>query len=159
MPASEDAPALDLDRYVPHLIGTLYNRMSAHASAEYRKEFGVGVVDWRVLSTLRLDPGASAAAITSVFEGDKAAVSRVLKHLTELGHVRFIASERDPRRKSWEPTATGAALHDALLARALEREAVLTTGIPNADLDVFFDVIHKRRANLRAMGEGGPSDE
>ena len=145
---------LDLDRYVPYFLAAINNALSAGASATYRAEFGIGVTDWRVLSTLAQEPGAPAARIVELVALDKAAVSRSLTTLQGLGMTQAKARKSDPRRKDWRLTAKGWRLHDAVLARALERERALTAGIPPEDLEACLRALRRMRVNVETLGRG-----
>ena len=43
---------LHLERYVPGLLAWLSNKLAGDASKVYRSRFGVGIVEWRILSYL-----------------------------------------------------------------------------------------------------------
>ena len=75
---------LDLARYVPALITFLANKLSASASGQYRKMFGVGIVEWRVIALLAVEPETTANSVSNVIGLDKALVSRTVKKLKEL---------------------------------------------------------------------------
>ncbi|MEM9395487.1 MAG: MarR family winged helix-turn-helix transcriptional regulator [Pseudomonadota bacterium] len=149
---------LNLKNYIPHLLETVSNPLSAGASAAYLARFELGVVDWRVISTLRLSPDLHAARICEVFEGDKAAVSRSLQRLAERGLAVFTQSARDPRRKTWALTEAGEDMHEKLLSVALGREEELVAGVDPDDLEVFLQVLRKMQGNVARMkSESGPS--
>jgi len=148
---------LDLDTYVPHLLGAVNNPLSAGASALYLERFGVGVVEWRVLSTLRIEPAIPASRIAAVFAGDKAAVSRALKRLLADGHVTFRAMPSDPRRRTWTLTATGERLHGEIMALALAREAQLIAGADPHDLEAFLRVMRLMRRNVARLRPEAPA--
>ncbi len=142
---------LNLDNYVPHLLETVSNPLSAGASAAYLARFDLGVVDWRIISTLRISPNLPAARICEVFAGDKAAVSRALKRLALRGLAGFTQSARDPRRKTWALTEAGEDLHEKLLSVALAREAELVAGVDPDDLEVFLGVLRRMQGNVARM--------
>jgi DNA-binding MarR family transcriptional regulator len=151
---SPQGRVLDLDIYIPHLLGAVHNPLSAGASAEYLATFGLGVVEWRVLSTLMIEPSSPAARICEVFSGDKAAVSRALKRLEAEGHAVFTASQSDPRRKTWALTRSGQALHARMLDAALAREARLIAAVDPDDLEVFLKVMRQLRDNATSLKTG-----
>lgn len=142
---------LDLDRYVPYFLTSVYNALSRGASQLYLDRFGVGIVEWRVLTMLALEPGIPAARICEVIALDKAGVSRALARLSALGHAAFAPEAADPRRKAWRLTASGEALHDAILEIALGREAALLEGVDPAEFETFLRVMRRMRANVERM--------
>ena len=51
---------LNLSRYVPGLVTFLANKLATGASQCYRKHFGIGVVEWQMLSMLAVESGITA---------------------------------------------------------------------------------------------------
>ena len=51
---SPHAPALD--SYTPAYLTFLANKLYGGASAIYRRRFGVGIVEWRIMSLLAIEP-------------------------------------------------------------------------------------------------------
>ncbi|MEH6367507.1 MAG: MarR family winged helix-turn-helix transcriptional regulator, partial [Pseudomonas marincola] len=91
-------PPLNLERYVPALLTFLTNNMSSGASACYRKHFGIGIVEWRVLAMLAVEDHISANRIVQVIGLDKGAVSRSLQMLEREGFVSTEVDSKDARR-------------------------------------------------------------
>src|SRR2546428_8744455 len=82
------AMKLDLDRYVPGLLLWLSNKMSASASKLYRRQFDLGVTDWRVLAYIEIYPWSNGAQVCALIGLDKAAVSRSFSLLESRGILR-----------------------------------------------------------------------
>ena len=116
---------LDLERYVPALITYLANKLSSGASQHYRSEFGVGVVEWRVMALLAVEPAITANRVCKVIGLDKAAVSRAIKSLDSAALITSEKSDKDARQILLNLSATGREKHDAILDVALAREARL----------------------------------
>ena len=142
---------LDISRYVPYFITVVHNKLARGSSALYLERFGIGIVDWRVLSSVVMEPGASATRICQIIELDKGAASRSLSKLDALGYLEHEATEQDLRRKTWTLNARGLALYEAMLDVALERERELIHGIAPEDIEVFLHVMKKMIANLQQM--------
>jgi len=153
------APHLELTRYVPGLLNFLSNKLSSGASACYRKHFGVGVVEWRMLSMLAVENGITANRISQVIGLDKSAVSRALQQLAAAGHVRMEADERDGRRSSVYLTPAGEALHDSILAAALEREQRLLSGLSAEEIDTLVNLLGRLHAQVAYVNEYEPGSE
>jgi DNA-binding MarR family transcriptional regulator len=145
--ATPDAKLLDLDRYVPGLITFLANKLSRSASAIYRRNFQVGINEWRVMSQLALEPWISASRICGVIGIDKSVVSRSLALLEGRGLVQGQDAKGTPRRRLMALTGSGRALHDRMIAVALERERRLLaclTPAEQASLVNMLDRLHRR---------------
>ncbi|MCQ4261099.1 MarR family winged helix-turn-helix transcriptional regulator [Stutzerimonas stutzeri] len=150
------APHLDLSRYVPGLLNFLSNKLSAGASACYRKHFGVGVVEWRMLSMLAVENGITANRISQVIGLDKSAVSRALQQLAAAGHVQMEVDDRDARRYTVSLTAEGEALHDRIFAAAMEREKRLLTDLSPAEIDTLVSLLGRLHAQVGYVNEYEP---
>ena len=125
------APTLDYDTYVTGMIAWLANRLSIGAAATYRGLFGIGVMEWRVMAHLAIEPGSTGARIGRVIGLDKAAVSRTVATLLHRGLATRV--EGAGRGQQWALTDAGAALHARVLASALDREAWLLAPLSVAE--------------------------
>ncbi|WP_191600458.1 MarR family winged helix-turn-helix transcriptional regulator [Marinomonas algicola] len=148
---------LDLDRYVPALVTFLANKLSSGASACYRKNFDVGVVEWRLLALLKVEQNITANRMCQVIGLDKAAVSRALKLLSQRGSVNFIKDEKDGRSSLICLTKEGEILHDKILHIALEREALLLGGFQAEEVEVLLRLLHKLNANIGQVNAFDPN--
>jgi DNA-binding MarR family transcriptional regulator len=140
-PATLDAPS-----YVPGLITWLANKLSAGASQLYRKQFDLGVIDWRVLATIASETvgneaGATGARICQVVGLDKAAVSRSFGVLTRRGLIRL--GKTAGRARLAELTPAGRAVHDAILQLALARQARLLEGFSDEERRLMVTYLHR----------------
>ncbi|KXI26730.1 MarR family winged helix-turn-helix transcriptional regulator [Paraglaciecola hydrolytica] len=147
---------LDLEKYIPALVTSLSNKLSAGASNCYRKYFNIGVIEWRVLAMLKVESDISANRICQVIGLDKAAVSRALKQLQASGLVSFIKDKLDGRSSSIHLTHQGEILHDKILTVALAREKLLLEGISEAELEVLIEVLLKLNKNLQQVNAFEP---
>lgn len=143
---------VDVTTYIPYFFAAINNTLSRGASQLYLDKFGVGIVEWRVISMLGIEPKIPASRICDVIALDKGAVSRALNKLNESGHLDYSSSETDPRKKIWWLSKKGSELHDSILAMALERERRLIAGVDPDDLEAFLRVIRLMRLNVNSLG-------
>jgi DNA-binding MarR family transcriptional regulator len=139
---------VDTDTYIPYFLAVVNNALSRSASAQYLKDFGIGIGEWRVLSILANEPGIAASRICQVVAMDKAAVSRSLDRLNKQDLLHINHAENDPRRRSLSLNPAGYDLHDRILQVALERERALIEGVDPADLECFLRVMRTMRDNV-----------
>ena len=132
---------LNLSRYVPGLVTFLANKLATGASQCYRKHFGIGVVEWRMLSMLAVESDITANRICQAIGLDKSAVSRSLQTLEAAGRITSQLDPKDARRYTVRLTASGKELHDRVLKVALEREARLLSGLTPAEVDTLIDLL------------------
>ncbi len=144
---------VDLSTYIPYFLVAINNALSRGASRLYLDLFGVGIVEWRIISMLAIEPRIPASRICEVVSLDKSGTSRALQRLLSLGYLTFAASKSDPRRKIWWLNARGFGLHDKILELALEREKELIEGIDPNDLEVFLRVVRLMRKNVDQISD------
>lgn len=150
---SEPGPVLDLDRYVPGLLTFLANKLSRSASALYSREFGVNVTEWRIISQLAIEPGIPASRICQVIGFDKGPVSRSLAAMGRKGILTIDQDAADARRHVIALTPSGRALHDRIIAVALERERRLLACLSEADQERLRALLKAVHDNLGALDQ------
>lgn len=147
---------VNIDGYMPYFLASINNTLSRGASKYYLREFGIGIVEWRIVSMLAIEERIPASRIVDVVQLDKAATSRGLRDLHAKGYVAFEANDSDPRRRIWWLSDAGHALHERVLAIALERERSLLRGVDPADLEIALRVMRRMNQNVRDLtGDDG----
>ena len=144
----QDGPVLDLDRYVPALLAFVANKLSRSGSALYRRHFGIGIIEWRILAMLAVEPSIPASRICQVIGLDKGPVSRSLAMLQRRGLVTMGADAADTRRRLAALTPDGRALHDRILVVAQERERRLLSCLTPAQRGALVEMLNLLHDNL-----------
>lgn len=144
-------PVINHGRYIPALINFLGNKLSAGASSSYRREFGVGITEWRILSMLASEDACTAQQICQFFDLDKGLVSRTLKSLADNGSVTVSAAADGDNRRIVLLTRAGRALHDRIIELALDREKVLLDCLDPKEVDVLIDLLRRLLAQTPAV--------
>jgi len=142
---------VDVNTYIPYFLSSINNALSRSASLQYRQEFGIGIVDWRVISMLAIEPKIPASRIGEVLSLDKAQTSRSLQLLSDRLYVEFKTSENDTRRKTWWLSDAGYNLHDRILLVARTRERQLIAGADPEDLEAFLRIVRLMRHNVEGF--------
>lgn len=150
-------PQLNLARYVPGLLTFLANKLATGASQCYRKHFGIGVVEWRMLSMLAVESDITANRICQVVGLDKSAASRSLQTLEAAGHVQSQVDPKDARRYTVRLTASGKALHDEVIKVALERERRLLGDLSPAEVDTLVNLLGRLHTQVTHVNEYDPA--
>jgi DNA-binding MarR family transcriptional regulator len=151
-----DADTMDLDTFVPALLTFVANRLTNSGSATYRKLFGVGMMDFRVLAMLSVEPGVSGARIARVIGLDQAAVSRTLRSLEDRGLVT--ATPAGGRSRATVMTAKGREVYDAAWEVAKRREALLLEGLSEEEQALLRTLLRRlllATPRLTDLGEQG----
>lgn len=139
---------IDVSSYAPFLLNAVSNAWGRKTSTIYRRDFDVGLSEWRVLSMLNIEPRITARRICDVLRQDKAAVSRSLKALLQKGLLRYEQTANDPRKRVWSLSPEGLKTHDALMTVALSCERELVSDIDSEDFSAFLRVMHQMLSNM-----------
>lgn len=123
-PGDDDAPLLDLERFVPYQLSVLSNVVSQEIAEAYGERFGLAITEWRILAVLGRFPGMSAVGVAERSAMDKVAVSRAVARLLERGLLHRETHGDDRRRSVLELSEAGRAVYAevAPLALSYERE-------------------------------------
>ena len=142
---------INVQNYVPYFFAAINNALSQGASKRYLDAFGIGIVEWRIMSMLAIEPLISATRICEVVALDKSSTSRGLKSLDGKALLDTDDSGGDTRRKIWRLNTAGEALHDKIITVALERERRLLAGIDGADLEIALRVMRQMCQNVEVL--------
>jgi DNA-binding MarR family transcriptional regulator len=140
--------ALDLDNYIPAYLTFLANKLSSGASAIYRRKFGVGIVDWRIMALLAIEPWIVAGRICEVIGLDRAAVSRSVRLMVRKGLVETKFRNGNERRQFLALTRSGINLHDEIVKVALSRERQLLRGFSDEERKTAIKLLARMHAQL-----------
>ncbi|MEC7762081.1 MAG: MarR family winged helix-turn-helix transcriptional regulator [Pseudomonadota bacterium] len=148
---NEGHRVVSLDTFIPGLLSRIDNALSRGASQVFRRDFGIGMVEWRVMAMLAIEPRIHAVRVCEVTSCDKGQVSRALASLHDQGIVTGEVVGADPRKKKWWLTDKGYAIHDQLFAVALAREERLIEGCDTDDLEAFLRVARIMEKNVAKL--------
>jgi DNA-binding MarR family transcriptional regulator len=149
------AHALDLDSYIPAQLTFLAGKLSSGASAIYRPRFGVGIADWRMMALLAARPWVVASHICNSTGLDKAAVSRSVRSLQDLGLIEVAPDRRDQRKQLIALTRKGVALHDRIVELAVAREQALLDGLSETERKTLLRLLVHLQRQLRTVNAVG----
>ena len=139
---------IDLNTYIPSFLSTINNALSRGASQKYRDQFGIGIVEWRVMSMLAIEPNIPAVRIGEVICTDKGQVSRALLSLSDANLAVSEIVSADVRKKNWWLNTAGYAMHAQILEIALERERQLIADCDPEEIEAFLRVARIMNRNL-----------
>ncbi|HTI68238.1 MAG TPA: MarR family winged helix-turn-helix transcriptional regulator [Caulobacteraceae bacterium] len=142
---------IDRDRYFPQFISSIANKISRGGSRVYLQLFGIGIIEWRILSVLAHNPKSTANVICNTIDLDKAAASRSIQVLEQLGYVATATDPGDGRKRSVSLTPAGQALHDRAIKVALQREQQLLVGFDDHEREVLLGLLRRMHANAVEM--------
>ncbi|HEX5957268.1 MAG TPA: MarR family winged helix-turn-helix transcriptional regulator [Hyphomicrobiaceae bacterium] len=141
-------PILDLNSHIATKVAVFANRLSRSASRYYRKRYGIGVVDWRLVMFIGHAVETRANRICSQTGLDKGAVSRSLNTLQRRGLISVEEDGIDNRRNNITLTAKGRTLHDEMVPVALDRQSDLVADLTKVEIDLFTALIDRMQARV-----------
>jgi DNA-binding MarR family transcriptional regulator len=142
---------LNLDTYIPGLLTHVTTKLSSGASTVYRRAFGIGVTEWRVIAILAIEPGISASRICQVSGSDKALVSRTIQILEKQKYVIVHSVGEDSRRGAVTLTAAGLDLHDRVIKVALEREKLLLQDLNEKEIALVAKLLRRMHSRVEMV--------
>ncbi len=142
--------ALDLDQYIPAHLTYIAGKIQSGASAIYRPIYGVGITDWRIMALLASEPWIRATRVCQATGLDKAAVSRSVRDMQEMGLVEVHLDPADQRRQCIALTRKGLSHHDKIVELARQREAHLLQDFTDAERQTLLDFLARMENRVRS---------
>lgn len=143
-----DTSPLDMDSYIPGLITVLGNKLTSHTSVMYRKDFGVGAIEWRIMSLLASMSNATSADLSRISGLDKAAIARNLATLRRKALVTIADDPQHGRRRIVKLSTDGRALHNKIIIAARHNERKLLSCFTAAESATLTKLLQRLRGHL-----------
>lgn len=158
LPTNMSPIRLDLDQSPLVLLTVLGNRLTATGSATYRRKFGLGIVEFRLLAALAAEPGISGRRIGEMAGMDNGAVSRSLRSLQSAGLVCRESAKNNRAYHQWRLTEAGQEAHDRAVTAAVERDRILLVDLTPAERNMLVDMIRRMLARVPDLSELSEED-
>lgn len=142
------AHTIDRQQYVPAYLALVSNSLQWSGSQLYLRNFGIGINDWRVLTSLGNRPGSTAVALSNWLDMNKSMVSRSFRTLQDM---RLIGTDSKVGRKKFYLTATGAALHEQMMPIAMRRNDILLQGFSDEEQSALLDFLRRMHTNMNMV--------
>ncbi len=127
-------------------VGTaLLNLFSQH----YQNQYGIGIVEWRIMAVLNNEPDIRQRDICNTLSADKAAISRGLTKLKEKCLIVGTDTQWPNRRKYWQLSPAGDALHNVILKDSEQINQVLLKGIPIQQVLTTYHTLQQLQVNVQ----------
>ncbi|WP_203073887.1 MarR family winged helix-turn-helix transcriptional regulator [Falsiroseomonas ponticola] len=162
MSSPDPAAAATIRDLLSYRIHRLANALSRGAALRYRQEFGVSLMEWRILALLGGFAPLTLRDLARESGLDKAQASRAVKALVARGLVERESGPSDGREVALRLSAEGQRVQDGLMRAAREREAAFRAALPPGSLAMLEEAIRlltaeaRRQAALAAQGPREP---
>jgi len=143
----------DLRKHVPFYLASISYRLGRNASRSFPVLFGLNQMEWQILAILASTPLASATDVSEISCIDKAAVSRGVRRLEELGLVAATPVASHNRKRLLALTPAGEAAFNKVSRYVLERERTLMRGISSAEQDLLVDLLRRIYDNTEGIDQ------
>lgn len=137
----------DFDRSVQFLVTSLANKLANASSRRWRRRFGIGLMEWRILALLRVEAEATPGRVAQVAGVDKSVVSRAVSTLERRGLIEVSGEARAGRQTRLRMTDAGAAVHDEGIVLSLQAEAELLHDFSDEDRATLVALLKRLGAN------------
>ncbi|MEJ2119394.1 MAG: MarR family winged helix-turn-helix transcriptional regulator [Alphaproteobacteria bacterium] len=129
--AADNSGAFDLERFLPHQLSVITNRVSATLERMYSSRFGITVTGWRIMAALGAKAPLSSRELSAEVAMDAVTICRAVDQLVGMGYVSRRTDRKDRRRHQLRLTAKGRKVYDEVvpLAQGIER-AILASLAP-----------------------------
>lgn len=142
---------INIDRHATAQINMLANKLMLKSSAAYTQNFGIGMMEWRVISVLSSSPNSSLQSISDILGLDKAAVSRTVKKLEEKKYISIGGDTTDKRVYVINLTESGQQLYEIAADFAIDREKQLLENLTDDEKDQLFSLLKTLRSKVDEM--------
>ncbi len=146
-----DPLRFDLNRITGYRLSTLSNRLTLWSARVYRREFGVGSLEWRVLASLAALGPVSARDVAEFAVLDKSNVSRAVHRLTERRLVERSDHPVDGRSRILTLTREGRRLHRKISAHSRQREEDLFRDFTETERESFAAFLTRLDERARVL--------
>lgn len=146
-PTERSGPLADL---VTMRMIILFGLMRRSGAIAQRRQFDLSETEWRVMTQVAEFAPLSLNGLAELLLLDRGQLSRAVKGMVERG---LLTRERKPGGPEIEidMTKRGRELHARMVERAIERDRVLTEGIPSEDLETLRCVINTMISRAEAL--------
>lgn len=150
-----------VDFELSSLLGFVIFRLSSNlgslAERDAQAVAGLTLPEYRCLVVLATRGDMGVTPLCQVMHIDKAWISRTLSKLGQAGLVGSVPDPADARRTIFSATPRGRQIGQALITRAMERQARVLEGFDGEDVDRLLALLRRMQANVdRAKDQASP---
>ncbi len=145
---------IDFEQYIPTVLSRLVTRLRRSANIFFAENYGITLLEWRIISLLASDGPMSGYAIWNEGGLEKAAVTRCLRGLAARGLVAIETVAHSKRQKTAVAlTGKGHDLHAKTFPEVLLRHQRLVSDLSADEIGVFFGALAKLHQSVERMAD------
>lgn len=139
----KNKPVLKLDHFVPYRLSIASNVVSDLIASAYQDHFGISIPEWRLITVLAERGPSTQLDLGAVTLMDKVTVSRAAVTLVSRKLVTRKPHAQDKRSHLLILTASGQALYDDVVPRALKLEKSLLMDFKRSEVKQFLKFLNR----------------
>jgi DNA-binding MarR family transcriptional regulator len=140
--------AIPYQSRVGYLLGAISNMIDAGGSRLFRRAFGIGLGEARLIYVIGYEGPLTARQASQIIGVDKGAMSRTVAALTRRGFLQVTVDAADGRQRVIAFTPAGKKLHQRVMALALERERQMYSIFSDDELRTLSALLKRFRAHI-----------
>lgn len=145
---SHGIEAIPYQSRVAYLLGAIANLIDAGGSRLFRRTFGIGLGEARLVYVIGYEGPLTARQASQIIGVDKGAMSRTVAALLRRGYLQVTVDAADARQRVIQFTAAGKKLHQRVMALALERERQMYAIFSDDELATLSALLTRFRAHI-----------
>jgi DNA-binding MarR family transcriptional regulator len=150
-PACVRADQAKVNHYLAAYLMGVANRLANGASSYYRKNFNLGMSEWRTMMAIGSRAGLIVREVAEQADIDYAAASKSLRVLQERGLVDIEQTQTRGRAAKAVLTAQGRLLYRRLQTAARQRQKRLIAAFDDEEVATLWALLRKVEAQVPAM--------
>ncbi|MEY2618619.1 MAG: hypothetical protein RL522_1621 [Pseudomonadota bacterium] len=150
-PAPVPAGEAEVNRYLAAYIMGVANRLANGASTYYRKNFNLGMSEWRSMMAIGSRSGLIVREVAERADIDYAAASKSLRVLQERGLVDIEQTQTRGRAAKAVLTPEGQQMYRRLRDAARQRQKRLVSAFEGEEVNRLWELLRKVEAQVPAM--------
>jgi len=143
--------AIPYQSRVAYLLGAISNIINAGGSRLFRRAFGIGLGEVRLVYVIGYEGPLTARRASQIIGIDKGAMSRTVAALQRGGYLQVTIDPADARQRVIQFTPSGKKLHQRVMALALERERQMYATFSAHELETLSRLLQRFRAHIATL--------
>lgn len=156
IPKADSGAFDEFGQSISYLIGAISNILSISGSRFYRRHFGIGLSEWRLMWILGIEPVMTAHRVCQIMGSDKAAVSRAIAGLERRGLLQGAADPADNRQRLVQLSPAGTDLYRRMIVVSRERQRRLLVPLSDEDQRHLVSLLRRLHAHVASGDEPDP---
>jgi DNA-binding MarR family transcriptional regulator len=140
-PTDDTANGFVPERFLPHQLSVIANRVSETLHRMYSRRFGLSVAGWRIIAILGSRAPLSSRELSAELAMDPVAISRAVDQLVVAKLVSRRTDQKDRRRHQLRLTARGRSVYDEIVPLALGIERAILEPLAPRDREALMRIM------------------